>query len=66
MAGAGVDADNVLDLAARTGVTQFHASARASRSPFAQRGHNAPQGLSSTHFQTDPAMVRALKNRLQD
>jgi copper homeostasis protein len=65
MAGAGVNAGNVRELVARTGTTQFHASARVLRDSQAATHANAVPGLPTAHFQTEAAQVRALKERLQ-
>ncbi|HEX7916747.1 copper homeostasis protein CutC, partial [Rudaea sp.] len=60
MAGGGVNADNVLELVARTGVTECHSSAGAMRrSGMRLRREDLP-GLEPDFVQTDVTRVRAL------
>lgn len=65
MAGGGVNADNVRDLVARTGIMECHASASATqRSAMRWRNSELP-GLEPDHVQTDLARVRALADALR-
>lgn len=62
MAGAGVTPENIGELK-KTGVREFHASARALQRGAAQR---ALPGLSAEHWQSDARIVRALRRALDD
>jgi copper homeostasis protein len=65
MAGGGVNADNVRELVARSGVSECHASAGAERrSRMHQRRTDLP-GLEPDFVQTDVARVRALAAALR-
>lgn len=64
MAGAGVAAVNVREIASRSGAHEFHASARSlQRSSMRHRQGGLP-GLGPDRRQTDAAMVRALRRAL--
>lgn len=64
MAGAGLDADNIAAVAARSGCNELHASAKTSRTS-AMRHHNpALVGLENDWVQSDEALVRGLRQAL--
>lgn len=60
MAGAGIDAGNVTDIAARSGAHEFHASARAPHVSAMRYRNPDLRGLDPNWMQTDAARVRAL------
>ena len=64
MPGAGIDADNVAALAARTGACEFHASAKAPRLSSMQFRNARLDGLAPDWSETDPVRVRALRAAL--
>lgn len=64
MAGGGVTPATVREVVARTGVREVHASAKAVRASRMQRRTDAPRGLQADHWQTDAAIVRALREAL--
>lgn len=64
MAGAGLTPANIRTIAAHTGCTELHASAKAPR-PSAMRHHNPSlAGLATDWTQTDPTTVAALRTAL--
>lgn len=66
MAGAGIHADNLRGLAARSGAHEFHASARSTRVS-AMRYHNPElRGLDPDWMATDAEQVRGLVAALRD
>lgn len=65
MAGAGLTAQNIAEVAVRSGCRQLHASAKAVRRS-AMRFHNpALRGLESDWLQSEQAQVAALRRALQ-
>nr|WP_277433898.1 copper homeostasis protein CutC [Stenotrophomonas acidaminiphila] len=64
MAGAGLDAANILAVASESGCTELHASAKAPRTS-AMRHHNpALVSLENDWVQSDTAQVNALRRAL--
>jgi len=66
MAGAGIDAGNVADIARRTGTREFHASARSLRRSAMRHRNFGLTGLDPDRMQTDPDKVRALAAALRE
>jgi len=64
MAGAGVNASNVREVAQRTGAREFHASARAMRTSASRHRNDRLPGLGADWWQTDVAIVRAMVDAL--
>lgn len=64
MPGAGINADNVGELAATTGAREFHASAKSIRTSAMRFRAPALAGLPSDWMETDPGRVRALRAAL--
>lgn len=65
MAGAGIDAGNVGEIARRSGAHEFHASARASHRSAMRYRQPALSGLEADQLQTDAERVRALMTALR-
>jgi len=64
MAGAGLDAGNIADVATRSGCDELHASAKTTRTS-AMRHHNpALIGLENDWVQSDEELVRGLRRAL--
>jgi copper homeostasis protein len=66
MAGAGIDAGNVREIAQRSGAHEFHASARALHRSAMRYRHAGLPGLESERQQTDVERVRALVAALHE
>ncbi len=66
MAGGGVNADNVRELVARSGVGECHASAGAERRSLMRLRRTDLAGLEPDFVQTDAARVRALVAALRE
>lgn len=65
MAGAGISAANLATVARRSGVAEFHASAKAWCESPMQRNGSALPGLEGEHMQTSTGQVIALREALQ-
>jgi len=66
MAGAGIDAGNVREIARRSGAHEFHASARTLHRSAMRYRHPGLSGLEPDRQQTDAKRVRALVAALQE
>ncbi|HET7623424.1 MAG TPA: copper homeostasis protein CutC [Gemmatimonadaceae bacterium] len=64
MAGAGISAGNIHEVAARTTAHEFHGSARAIRSSPSLHRNDRLRGLDFDRWETDSAEVRAMVNAL--
>lgn len=69
LAGAGISAENVTDIAKTTGITNFHASAKTTlQSKMKFRREGVPMGLPGISeyeiWRTDPAKVRSIRKAL--
>jgi copper homeostasis protein len=64
MAGAGIDAGNIGDVAARSKAHEFHGSARTLRSSQSRHRNHRLRGLDFDRWETDPGRVRAMVNTL--
>ena len=64
MAGAGLNAQNIADVAQQTGCMQLHASAKARQRSAMQYQNPALQGLDNDWIQTESAQVDALRRAL--
>lgn len=66
MAGAGVTAENIREIARLSGAHEFHASARSLRRSAMRHRHAGLSGLEPERMQTDAEVVRALAENLRD
>ena len=66
MAGAGLNAQNVADVARQTGCLQLHASAKARQRSAMRYQNPALQGLDNDWIQTESSAVSALRNALDE
>lgn len=64
MAGAGIDAGNIGEVAARSNAHEFHCSARALRSSPSRHHNDRLRGLDFDRWETDSAKVRAMVDAL--
>ena len=64
MAGAGLDASNIREVALRSNAREFHGSARAMRGSLSQHRNNGLPGLEADWWQTDAGIVRAMVDAL--
>ena len=64
MAGAGLNTQNIVDVAQQTGCKQLHASAKAKQRSVMRHQNPALQGLDNDWIQTDRAQVSALREAL--
>lgn len=64
MAGAGLDADNIADVANQSGCNELHASAKAVRMSSMRHHNPALIGLENDWVQTDAGLVSALRQAL--
>ncbi len=64
MAGAGIDAGNIHEVAARSKAHEFHGSGRAIRSSPSLHRNDRLRGLELNWWETDPAKVRAMVDAL--
>lgn len=64
MAGAGIDAGNIGEVAMRCNAHEFHGSARSLRSSPSRHRNNRLRGLDFDWWETDPAKVRAMVDAL--
>jgi len=64
MAGAGLDASNICEVARRSNAREFHGSARAIRRSLSRHRNDALPGLDADWWQTDIGIVRALGSGL--
>ncbi len=64
MAGAGIDAGNIREVAARGNAHEFHGSARAPRTSPSRHRNDRLRGLDFDRWETDPAKVRAMVDAL--
>jgi copper homeostasis protein len=64
MAGAGLDAGNVRDVARLSGARELHASARSRRASPSGRRHDRLPGLEAEWWETDAGIVRAMVDAL--
>ncbi|MQP74750.1 copper homeostasis protein CutC [Stenotrophomonas sp. MYb238] len=64
MAGAGLDADNIADVANQSGCNELHASAKAVRTSSTRHHNPALIGLESDWVQSDEGLVSALRQAL--
>ncbi len=64
MAGAGLDADNIADVANQSGCNELHASAKAVRTSSMRHHNPALIGLESDWVQSDEGLVSALRQAL--
>ena len=65
MAGAGVDASNILEVARRSGAREFHGSARAMRRSLSRHRNDGLPGLEADWWQTDAGGVRAMADAVR-
>lgn len=66
MAGAGVTAENIREIARLSGAHEFHASARSLRRSAMRHRQAGLSGLEPERMQTDPEIVRALAEKLRN
>lgn len=66
MAGAGVTAENIREIARLSGAHEFHASARSLRRSAMRHRQAGLSGLEPERIQTDAEVVRALAENLRD
>ena len=66
MAGAGIDAGNVRDVALRSTAREFHGSARALHASASRHRTDRLPGLEADWRQTDAGIVRAMRDALRD
>lgn len=66
MAGAGVTAENIREIARLSGAREFHASARSLRRSAMRHRQQCLSGLEPERMQTDPEIVRALAEKLRN
>jgi len=64
MAGAGLDASNIREVALRSNAREFHGSARAMRGSLGHHRNDALPGLDADWWQTDAVIVRAMVDAL--
>jgi len=64
MAGAGLDASNIREVARRSNAHEFHGSARAMRRSLSRHRNDALPGLDADWWQTDAGIVRAMVDAL--
>jgi copper homeostasis protein len=64
MAGAGLDAGNIREVALRSNAPEFHGSARAMRRSLSRHRNDGLPGLEADWWQTDTGIVRAMVNEL--
>lgn len=64
MAGAGIDAGNIGEVAARSNAHEFHGSGRALRSSPSRHHNDRLRGLDFDRWETDSAKVRAMVDAL--
>ena len=64
MAGAGVDAGNILDVAILSNAREFHSSAKAVRRSVSHHRNDHLPGLQADWWQTDAVIVRAMVEAL--
>ena len=65
MAGAGIDAGNIGEVAARSNAREFHGSGRALRSSPSRHRNDRLRGLDVDWWETDAARVRAMVEALE-
>lgn len=65
MAGAGITADNIRDVAHRSGARELHASARTLRASATRHRNDRLQGLAADWRETDSDVVRAMMDQLR-
>jgi copper homeostasis protein len=64
MAGAGIDASNIREVAERSNAHEFHGSGRARRSSRSRHRNDRLRGLEVDWWETDAGRVRAMVNAL--
>jgi copper homeostasis protein len=64
MAGAGLDADNIREVALRSNAREFHGSARAMRGSLSRYRNDGLPGLEADWWQTDTGIVSAMVEAL--
>lgn len=64
MAGAGLDADNIREVALRSNAREFHGSARAMRGSLSRHRNDGLPGLEADWWQTDTGIVSAMVEAL--
>jgi copper homeostasis protein len=64
MAGAGIDAGNIGEVALRSNAREFHGSARAMRKSRSHHHNDRLRGLDGDWWQTDAGIVRAMVDAL--
>jgi len=64
MAGAGIDAGNIVEVARRSGAAEFHGSARSLRASPSQHRNEGLRGLKLDWWETDSARVQAMARAL--
>lgn len=65
MAGAGLDASNIREVARRSNAHEFHGSARGMRASLSRHRNGALPGLEADWWQTDAGIVRAMVDALR-
>ena len=64
MAGAGLDAGNIREVARRSSAREFHGSARSMRGSLSRHSNDRLPGLEADWWQTDAGIVRAMVEAL--
>lgn len=64
MAGAGLDASNIREVAFRSNAREFHGSAKAMRGSLSRHRNDGLPGLEADWWQTDTGIVRAMVDAL--